>query len=91
MNHEKLKKELLKKNWKKTTTFKIYPHSYSLDFEWDDKETFKEVWNFIKENGEMRIFFRRKYYYYKVDNYEYWSMYTSDNKQIINRRPLDNV
>ena len=89
MTHEEVKEILLSKKWKNTTTFKTYPHSYSLDFEWEDQELFKKVWEYIDKNGERRYFFRRYYNYYKVDNYEYWAMHTHDKKGIINRVELD--
>ena len=52
MTHEEVKEILLSKKWKNTTTFKTYPHSYSLDFEWEDQELFKKVWEYIDKNGE---------------------------------------
>lgn len=88
MTHNEVKEILLSKKWKKTTTFKTYPHSYSLDFEWDNQEQFEAVWKYIRENGERRLFFRRFYNYYKIDNHEYWAMHTSSNKKIINRAEL---
>lgn len=88
MNHEKLKTHLLSKRWKKTTTFKVYPHSYSLDFEWESQDDFKACWEFINENGEPRVFYRRIYRYYKIGNFEYWAMHTHDGKGIINRHSI---
>ena len=89
MTHEEVKEILLSKKWKNTTTFKRYPHSYSLDFEWEDQELFQKVWKYINDKGERRLFFRRYYSYYKIDNYEYWSMHTHDKKGIINRVEID--
>ena len=88
MTHEEVKEILLSKKWKKTTTFKTYPHSYSLDVEWQNQEQFLKVWQYIKDNGERRLFFRRFYNYYVIDNHEYWAMHTSDKKGIINRAEL---
>jgi len=88
MTHEQLKKHLLSKRWKKTTTFKTYPHSYSLDFEWESQKDFKECYDFIRANGEERVFYRRLYRYYQIGNFEYWAMKTSDGKGIINRHSI---
>lgn len=89
MIHEEVKEILLSKKWKKTTTFKTYPHSYSLDFEWQDQKEFERVWEYIRKNGERRLFFRRFYNYYKIDDYEYWAIHTQDGKGIINRAELN--
>jgi hypothetical protein len=86
MDKKKLKQQLLKQTWKQTTTFKTNPHSYSLDINWEDKEMFNEVAKYIKNKGTKRLFYSRPYYYYKVGEYEYWAMKTSDGKGIINRR-----
>lgn len=56
MTHEEVKEILLSKKWKPTSTFKTFAHSYSLDFEWEDKELFKKVWQYINDNGERRLF-----------------------------------
>ena len=85
MTHEEVKKALLKKSWRRTTTFKTYPHSYSLEREWEDKQLFKKVWLYIEANGEERVFHRRIYRYYMVDKFEYWAMRTTNGEGIINR------
>lgn len=89
MTREKLREILATKKWKPTTTFETFPHSYSLDFEWRSQDSFKECWNFVNDNGEERIFYRRKYRYYKLDGYDYWAMHTHNKKGIINRVKLD--
>ena len=88
MTREKLIELLLSKKWKKTTTFKLYPHSYSLEKNWDNKELFAQAWNFINRYGEERVFYRRVYRYYKIDTHEYWAMHTSDGDGIINRAKI---
>lgn len=89
MTHEEVKEILLSKKWKPTSTFKTFAHSYSLDFEWEDKELFKKVWQYINDNGERRLFFRRFYTYYQIDDHDYWAMHTQDGKGIINRYKID--
>jgi len=88
MTHEELKEALLSKKWKKTTTFKTYPHSYSLERNWEDKELFRKVWRFIRKNGREVTWFRRIYRYYDVDDHYYWAMFTHDGEGIINRAKL---
>ena len=91
MKHEEVRDALLSKRWKRTTTFKTYPHAYSLEREWEDKELFRKVWRFIRKNGEARVFYRRVYRYYEIDGWEYWAMFTHDNEGIINRAEYKNV
>lgn len=85
MNHEKVKEILLSKKWKFAKTMATFPHSYTLEKNWTDKELYKEVSDYIKANGEQRLFFRRYYSYYKIDGHEYWAMNISDGTGIINR------
>ena len=90
MNHEKLREILLTKRWKKTTTFKTYPHSYSLEKEWSDKDLYYECWKYINDNGTPRVFYRRIYRYYIIDDYEYWAMGTTESETgIINRIKIE--
>lgn len=85
MTKDELREVLLSKKWKRTTTFDTYPHSYSLEKEWDNKKSFQKAWRFIRLHGEPRTFGRRLYNYLDVDGYDYWAMFTSDGQGIINR------
>ena len=77
MTHEEVKEILLSKKWKNTTTFKTYPHSYSLDFEWEDQELFQKVWKYINDKGERRLFFWSRLFlncFIKTENDKYKTM-----------------
>lgn len=89
MNHERVREILLSKSWKFAKTMASMPHSYTLEKNWEDKELYKEVADFIREHGEKRLFFRRFYYYYKLEDNEYWAMKIKDGTGIINRASIN--
>jgi hypothetical protein len=84
MNHEKLKEVLHSKKWKFAKTMPTMPHSYTLEKNWEDKKLFNECWDYINKHGEERIYGRRIYWYYRIDNHDYWSLHVTECK-IINR------
>lgn len=89
MTHEKVQEILLSKKWKFAKTMPTIPHSYTLEKNWEDKELYKQVAEFIQEHGERRLFFRRFYHYYKFGGHEYWAMKIKDGTGIINRAEVN--
>jgi hypothetical protein len=85
MNHEKLKQLLEEKEWTFAKTMAEFPHCYTLERNWEDKDLFLECWKFIKSEGKERAFFRKKYMYYRIGKYEYWAMHIRQGEGIINR------
>jgi len=50
------------------------PHQYSLRETWENDEDFVNVVLFIRANGIEQRFWRKKYIYYYLDGYKYWTM-----------------
>lgn len=85
MNKEEVEKILLGKTWKFAKTMKSIPHSYTLEMNWDDKDLFKKVAEYIKENGETEYFWGKPFKYYYFGGYKYWAMKIKGGTGIINR------
>lgn len=70
------------------------PHWYTLRETWDDRE-FIEVVQFIRANGVREWFYRKRYTYYYLNGYKYWTMGSPLHNSgktgtiLINKAPAD--
>lgn len=78
---------LLSTPFKVAKTMPKIPHEYTLKQNWEDKELFQYVCDYILMYGKKEWFFRTQYSYYYIGGYKYWTMMNSETKEyyIINR------
>jgi len=66
------------------------PHSYVRRRETADFEVYKNVVQYIRENGQPQKFYSRTYIYLELDGYKYWSMGAPvEDTDIINRAKIN--
>jgi len=67
--------ELLEKqNWIFAKTMSKIPHWYSLRKTWKKDEEFIFVVEFIRTYGYIDYFFKKKFRYFNINGYKYWTM-----------------
>lgn len=59
------------KHYSKTAEHDYIVYDYLDD---ENKKTFRSFVLFIRENGKEERFFSKKYIYYYLDGYKYWTM-----------------
>lgn len=67
---------------------KTAEHEYIVYYYLDDdkKKTFRSFVLFIRENGKAEYFWGKKYIYYYLDGYKYWTMGSPIEQTIILNR-----
>ncbi len=95
MNKDEFSKFLVKyaDKWRWARTYERFaPHEYLLmkDVNQEDRHLFPEIAKLIREKGKPRKFFKKTFYYLKVDGYKYWTMdWPLERTDLINRAKVD--
>jgi len=86
MNKEEVDKILDKHYYTFAKTMASIPHAYTLKENWEDKDLFDYIVQYIRDNGVEEKFFRKSYIYYYANGYKYWTMgNTIEITRLINR------
>lgn len=78
-----------KVKWTFAKTMPSHPHWYTI--RWDEPKldkTFCDFAEFIRKYGYPEYFYRKKLYYFNIDDYKYWTMgnpITKKSTFILNR------
>jgi SAM-dependent methyltransferase len=76
MTHSQMERFVKSREWTFAKTYaKKAPHEYIVKdhLSQPDKRTFEKIAQFIRDNGEERSFWSKKFIYYRIDNKEYWT------------------
>jgi hypothetical protein len=75
--------------WIFAKTMPKYPHHYTLRKNWKNDVDFIFVVEFIRENGYIEVWHRRRFVAHDFDGYKFWTMGdTIPNTTLINRKAL---
>ena len=86
----RLEEVLINRDFTFAKTMPKIPHWYTLEKHWSDKALYKEVVNYINENGYKESFYGKEYTYLNIGEYKYWAMRITDGTGIINRSLIKN-
>jgi len=92
MTIEEFKRFVETRKWQFAKTMKSYPHEYTIVF-WKPraKKEFYRAVIFIRAYGEERSFYRKRFVYFDLDGWTYWTMGDLIGKTIlINRARVEN-
>ncbi len=73
--------------WRYAKTMPKNPHFYIVKNA-QSPDQFHEAVNFIRENGYVKYFFKRRFVYYDYDGYSYWTMGDPIEETIILNRAI---
>lgn len=91
MTYEEISKILESKDYRFAKTMAEHPHSYTLIDEWENKQEFYNVVQYIRDYGVKEKFYRVTYIYLHINGYKYWTMGAPLSETIlINRAKNDN-
>lgn len=71
---EKVESLLKSATYKVASTMPDIPHSYTLKHLWSNIKDFNLVVQYIRDYGVEESFGRKKFMYYYLDGYKYWTM-----------------
>lgn len=73
--------------WQFAKTMPKNPHEYTVrKWDLDKEEKFVKFINYIRDIGEERSFYKKKYIYFDFEGYSYWTMGNPiDETTVINR------
>lgn len=74
MTEEKVRELFNSHEFKFAKTMPKIPHYYTLIDNWENKQDWFELVDYIKKNSVVEKFYSKDYLYYYLDGYKYWVM-----------------
>ncbi len=86
MTEDKARELLSTHHFQFAKTMPTIPHYYTLIKNWNNKQEWFDLVDYMKANGKVEKFYNKEYVYFYLDEYKYWVMDEHTNETtLINR------
>ena len=91
MTDSEIREYIKSVKWQFAKSMPKIPHEYTvIDWNPDKIESFYGFVKYIRKNGEEEAFYGKKYRYFEIDDYKYWTMGAPiEETTVINRKSTE--